>query len=67
MFCWIIEVNFGSVLSNKIWSISMVACFWLIIRFIRGLIRCMMGGKYPSNNEKLNMLDCLVCFKFWVK
>lgn len=50
--------------SSQIRSKSMVADFWLMIRLVRGLRRCMVSGKYPNMVENLNIVEGYLCFKF---
>lgn len=66
-FCCILAVSLGSVFSSQIWSISIVADFWLACRVVNGFLRCIMDGKYPNNVENLDMADGFLCFRFWVK
>lgn len=56
----------GSVFSNQIRSMSMVADFWLINSPVIGVMRCTIGGKNPSRVENLSMADGLLYFKFRV-
>lgn len=66
-FCWILAVDLGSKFSSQIRSISMVADFWLLYKVMRGLMRCMIGGKYPNKFENFSGLVGRVGFRFWVK
>lgn len=62
-FCWILIINFGKMFSSQIRSSNIVADFWLVIRLIRGFRRCMIGGKYPSIVENLNMVEGCLYFR----
>lgn len=57
-------INFGSAFSSQIRSSSIVADFWLIIRLIEGLERCIVSGKYPNIVENLNVVEGCLYFKF---
>lgn len=43
--------------SNQIRSINIVADFWLINRVVMGLVRCIIGGKYPNKVENFDVCD----------
>lgn len=50
--------------SSQIRSISIVADFWLISRIVKGLMRWITGGKYPSRVENFDVVDWYGYFRF---
>lgn len=66
-FCWVLIISFGRIFSSQIKSSNRVADFWPIVKFVKGLRRCMVSGKYPNIVENLNVVEGCLYFRFWVK
>lgn len=66
VFIWSREMDLGRAFSIQVRSSSREAVFWLRVRFIRGMRRCITVGKYPSRLENLNRVEGCLNFRFCV-
>lgn len=57
-------ISFGSAFSSQIRSSNMVADFWLAIKLVKGLRRCIVSGKYPNMVENLKVVEGFLYFRF---